>query len=108
MVLLIIEILLVLSGFAVLVASAVKMIRQAAALARSAKKLQEEAQPKAARLSMQADTARELGLHVAERSELLQRRGEVLSVAMGRLMVLVKAASEAKSKLDKVTGYIGL
>lgn len=104
---LIIEICIVLAAFTAMVASAVKLARQAAELARAAKKLQEQAQPKTRKLTAQADMARELGLRVSERSDLLQRRSEVLSVTMGRMMVLVNAASEAKRRLNKITSYIG-
>jgi hypothetical protein len=108
MIILIIEIALVLAGFGALVVATMEMGRQAAALARASKRLQEQAEPKAARLAAQADTARELGLRVVERSELLENRGVVLSVTMNKMAVLIDAAADTKRKLDKVTGYIGL
>lgn len=108
MVVLIIEILLVLTAFGVMVMAGAKMGRQAAALVRASRKMQEHAQPKAAKLAAQADTARELGLRVAEQSELLERRGEVLSITMKRMMILGDAAAEAMNKLNKVTSYLGL
>jgi hypothetical protein len=106
--LLITELAIVIFSFLFLVYAGVKAGRAARELGRAAQRFQQQAEPKSVRISRQADSARELAFHVMDRAEVLEQRGAVLTVSVERLMVLVSAAAEAKGRVDKVTGYIGL
>ncbi|HDZ59728.1 MAG TPA: hypothetical protein ENH44_02950 [Actinobacteria bacterium] len=86
----------------------VRVGRSAAGFGRTAQRFQQQVEPKAARLTRQGETAQKLAFRVMDRVEFLEQRGAKLSVTMGKMMVLASAAAEAKRKIDKVTGYIGL
>ena len=105
---LILEIAIVVAAFVALLATAAMLGRSAMAFGRTAKKAQSGITPRVDKLAIQADTASKLGIRVQERAEELQRRGAVLSLTMDRMKVIVAAAAEAKQRLDRVTGYVGL
>lgn len=105
---LILEIIIVIIAIAAFLASAAILGRNAMSFGRTAQRLQTNLTPQVDKISTQAGTARELGFRLMDRAGELERRSATLSVSMNRMKVLTDAAAEAKQKLDRVTGYIGL
>ncbi|GBE57574.1 hypothetical protein BMS3Abin01_00495 [bacterium BMS3Abin01] len=106
--LLIIEITTVILSFLTLAYTGVRVGRSVAGFGRTAQRFQQQVEPKAARLTRQGETAQKLAFRVMERAEVLEQRVAILTISMERMMVLASAAAEARRKIGKVTGYIGL
>ncbi len=104
----ILEIVAVVAAFVVLASGATVLGKNARAFGRSAKRTEVRITPKVDAITVQADTARELGFRVSDRTQQLQERGIVLTDTMNKMRVLAAAAARSRQELKHITGYIGL
>ena len=102
-----IEIIIVIAAFIVLGMSGTKMVKKAMGFGRSAKMMNEHAQPRIMALMAQGDAAQQRVFSITGNADVLQRNVESLRIAAVRLMVIIGAIREASDRMSRGMRALG-
>jgi len=103
----VIEIGAVILAFAILVRMGILLVRNVLGLGRTAKVMQEHVQPKLMVLMSGGNAAQQRVLSITGNADLLQRKAAALMTAVSRLMVIVNAFVEARSRMVQAIHRLG-
>jgi|SRR5665648_28959 len=103
-----IEIFIVIAAYIVLGMSGFLLGKKAVGFGRTAKVMNEHAQPRFMALTAQSEVAKQRVFSIIGNTDLLQRKMEPLRITISRMMVVINAFREGSDRLSRGMRALGL